>query len=126
MDRALNGFRAATELLFVHDQLDGCANHSHPQPHELAAPNHCAAVSGRSFLPAQSLNKAFYDNEKLFVAAIVGPFIVVDGALAQTWIQTDAPNQGWFSVAGSADGAIWAAAGYPGIYISTNSGTNWI
>jgi hypothetical protein len=39
-------------------------------PHELAAPNHCAAISGRSFLPAQSLNKPSMTIKGLFVAAV--------------------------------------------------------
>jgi hypothetical protein len=53
---------------------------------------------------------------------------------AQTWTKTSAPTNYWQSVASSADGKILAAvAGYQisvgnysgGVFISTNSGSNW-
>jgi photosystem II stability/assembly factor-like uncharacterized protein len=53
-------------------------------------------------------------------------------ASAQTWTQTSAPSNDWFSVASSADGSkLVAAAGLTNggdglIYISTNSGVDWM
>jgi len=50
--------------------------------------------------------------------------------LAQTWVQTTAPSNFWFSVASSADGSKLVAVnkGLNGesIWTSTNSGTTWV
>ena len=60
------------------------------------------------------------------VAAVCGLFLVVDPVLAQTWTQTGAPSNHWFSVASSADGTkMVAVASGDGIYTSTNSGMTW-
>ena len=47
---------------------------------------------------------------------------------AQTWTQTSAPSNQWYSVASSADGVKLAAAcgGFQPIYTSTNSGISWM
>lgn len=50
---------------------------------------------------------------------------------AQTWIQSDAPNKSWGSIASAADGKRLIAVANPQaflteIYISTNSGQNWV
>jgi photosystem II stability/assembly factor-like uncharacterized protein len=56
---------------------------------------------------------------------------VADFAFGQTWMQSDAPDNSWVSVASSADGTKLVAAstliqsGTGQIYTSTNSGLNW-
>lgn len=44
----------------------------------------------------------------------------------QTWVQTSAPSNKWYSVCSTADGAKLVAVANPGqVYSSVDSGTNW-
>jgi photosystem II stability/assembly factor-like uncharacterized protein len=62
----------------------------------------------------------------LYVAAVGGLILRAYPSLAQSWIPTSAPSQGWTAVASSADGKRLAAVTYNGgIYISGDGGTRW-
>ncbi len=69
---------------------------------------------------------------KIFLLAGLTGVSAVNLCFAQTWTQTNAPNDTWASVASSADGSKLVAAstivngvGTGQIYTSTNSGTTW-
>src|SRR5208282_6716899 len=64
---------------------------------------------------------------ELLLMAFCGLLAVVAPAFAQTWTQTSAPsNDGWVSVASSADGnKLVATSTGLGVYTSTNSGGIW-
>jgi photosystem II stability/assembly factor-like uncharacterized protein len=59
----------------------------------------------------------------------LGLLVVMNSALAQTWTNTGAPFQTWYSVVSSADGtklfAASASGAFSSIYTSTNSGEAW-
>jgi len=58
--------------------------------------------------------------------AIFSSFILASNDRAHSWIETPSPKLEWTSIAASADGrAAVAAAGYSGIYVTSNGGTNW-
>ncbi len=62
----------------------------------------------------------------LVAASLCGLMVVVSYASAQTWVQTSAPTNSWYSVASSADGSKLVAVGGNYICTSTNSGNTWI
>ncbi|MDE3066368.1 MAG: hypothetical protein KGJ60_02340 [Verrucomicrobiota bacterium] len=66
-------------------------------------------------------------NTLLPTAALLGGFLLPGpSAAAQSWFQTSAPTNSWYSIASSSDGAKLAAVAYNGdIYTSTNSGVDW-
>jgi hypothetical protein len=54
-------------------------------------------------------------------------FCAVFNVPAQTWTQTTAPTNGWYSIASSADGTKLVAVADSGpIYMSSDSGTTWL
>lgn len=54
-------------------------------------------------------------------------FLGIQFALAQTWTQTSAPTNNWWSVASSANGSkLVAVANGGGIYTSSDSGNTWV
>lgn len=65
---------------------------------------------------------------KLLLIGVCSLFALLDSVIAQTWTQsTNAPNGSWTSIAASADGSkLVAGTSDPLIYVSTNSGANWV
>lgn len=61
-----------------------------------------------------------------FLLATWCVFLTVNFSFAQTWTQSDAPQDVWISIASSADGKKLVAATLSTIYTSTNSGINWV
>ena len=62
----------------------------------------------------------------LLVGAFGCLFPTVNAVFAQTWTQTSAPTNRWWSVTSSADGAKLVAVTSLSIYTSTNAGTTWM
>jgi len=59
--------------------------------------------------------------------AVVFLFVISSSGIAQTWMATGSPSEGWYAVASSADGhKLVAVVGNGLIYTSTNSGTTWV
>lgn len=61
----------------------------------------------------------------LLAAVLGGMFCPVNVSFAQTWVTNGAPPSIYDSIASSADGSKLIAGG-TGVFISTNSGANWI
>src|SRR5438034_11833287 len=75
--------------------------------------------------PRHEYSRSFYRGvlASLPGAALSGLLAVVSPASAQTWTQTSAPSNYWWSVASSADGSkVVAACFSSGIYTSADSG----
>src|SRR2546422_1327920 len=77
--------------------------------------------------PRHEYSRSFYRGvlAALLGAALSGLLAVVSPASAQTWTQTSAPSDYWWSVASSADGSkVVAACFSSGIYTSADYYTN--